>query len=808
MNWNKQQGWSYKSKKTDLKTTFSPNDSKIAKQYPFYTGNEPQFKGLGPNKKASRVAKENQKQAQNRQKAANNLNSQNQSKNTKNSAFNKYQQSAINRFQSSTGGDYVSKRDGINTKMLSDAGFSESEINKLQDDSKKQFKSFYKSEKIVPWDAAAFGKQPKNGTFDATYYLTKSDPSLLEKWKAAQDNDDLDLLNVYGDVGTYAQWSYTSTGKSEGRPGNAESVKELGAVTGYQEVTTDEEMSRIRDEMLGYEKGKDNEGDMVDADSFLGKVLESDTLKEDIAGQQKFYALQQDVLQKVNKARQEMDAYESERNLYESFPEFNDYMNANQNLTNEILSGLGGGGMMGLGGMKSGIEGLIENVTGIQSNAMVYDWQKFFDEELAAKYKDMDTITSEEYGELELDQKFRDDFIEQYLKPRFDGSKSMAEFTSYMDVRKGEENIYQTRTTVDAIREVVAKETKAFMDQLKERNNSPREFDPEFYFNPEGEKEFYTKQKEQVAANWETAKTNPNKMVGDTGKTWQQWAYYHGMDLNNKNDFAKLHYQIKGKNEGFDGAKDLLTRNDVKNFITEKIVPAVAEIKTDAGEAAFLPFETPDTFIDEYLGGVNPFDNDSWKEAMTDLGYSESDLDDITSLGEVKDIIKETLGSTEGAEMRAKIEALNKQKKKIDQTTLGLDYIVRESDKEDLDEDTNDALFEQYKNAGYEGTRDEFYEDFFPDDPDAKGEMAELGKYMSEGFGDIDMSDPFSALGSVGSLMGDEQQNIFAMGDEMPGDNQTEYESAFSFSSNDDDPFGGYRSDSGQDLINQFSMFG
>ena len=150
MNWNKQQGWSYKSKKTDLKTTFGPNDSKIAKQYPFYTGNEPQFAGLSPSKLANKVAKENQKQAQNRQKAANNLNSQNQSKNTKNSAFNKYQQSAINRFQSSTGGDYVSKRDGINTKMLSDAGFSESEINKLQDDSKKQFKSFYKSEKIVP----------------------------------------------------------------------------------------------------------------------------------------------------------------------------------------------------------------------------------------------------------------------------------------------------------------------------------------------------------------------------------------------------------------------------------------------------------------------------------------------------------------------------------------------------------------------------------------------------------------------------------------------------------------------------------
>jgi hypothetical protein len=88
--------------------------------------------------------------------------------------------------------------------------------------------------------------------------------------------------------------------------------------------------------------------------------------------------------------------------------------------------------------------------------------------------------------------------------------------------------------------------------------------------------------------------------------------------------------------------------------------------------------------------------------------------------------------------------------------------------------------------------------------------MAELGKFMSgEGF-NIDMSDPFAALGSVGKLMGDEQAggNIFSMGDEKPGDNTSEYESAFSFNTDKDDAFEGYRSDSGQDLINQFSMFG
>jgi hypothetical protein len=164
MKWNKREGWTFKSKNTDFNTNFSPDDKKIAKDYPYYTGNEPQFAGLGPNKLASKVAKANKKQSENRQKAANNLNAQNLTRNEKHSAFNKYQQASINRFQSSTGGDYVNKRDGINTEMLTKAGFTEKEINELQDNAKSEFKNFYKKEKIVPWDAAAFGKQPKTMT--------------------------------------------------------------------------------------------------------------------------------------------------------------------------------------------------------------------------------------------------------------------------------------------------------------------------------------------------------------------------------------------------------------------------------------------------------------------------------------------------------------------------------------------------------------------------------------------------------------------------------------------------------------------
>jgi hypothetical protein len=775
---------------------------------------------MSPARRARKVSKLNQKQMERRQEAATKQNQDNERENNKSNAYNRYSEGAINRFKSTTGGDYVSIRDGINTKELRQAGFSDEEINDLQNQNKQQFRQFYLNEKVSQWDSAAFGAQPRNGTFDADYYIKKSDPSIKQKWREAEANDDLDITQRYGSIQNFAHWSYGSTGRAQGLAANRENARaggdiaaqDLTAVEDYSEVMTDAQMSSVRTDMLGFEPGDKGEEDMVDAESFLGSVLESDTLREDIAGQAKFYALQKDVINKVNAAREKMTREEQENNLYMQFPQFADYKNANKNIANELLSGLGGmGGMMGLGGIKGSIEGLADRLTGMGENKNKYDWQKFFDEELADKYGDMETISSDEYGELKLDQDFRDKFINDYLKPRFDGSKSMAEFLSYMDIKQNEENVYQTQTTLNAIRTVVARETKAFVDQLKERNESPREFDTEFYFNPQGDKSIYEEQKTQVSEDWEIAKNSPETLVDGTDKTWRQWAYYHGMDVNKAEDFAKLHYQVKGRIEGFDGAKDLLTQNDVRTFIQDSIIPAIAEVKTKAGENAFLPFETPDDFIDTALSGLNPLDSDEWKNTLKELGYKDEDIDKLSDLDDVKETIKETLGSLEGADIRERIKELNKRRQDIDQTTLGGDYIVRESDKEKIEDDSNDFLYQQYVAGGYEGTRDEFYKDFFPDDPGAAGEMAELGKFMSEGFGDLDFSDPFSALGTVGGLMKDDDYsgNLFIMGDEMPGDNTEQYESMFSTSpAGGDDPFGGYRSSSGSSLIDQFSSFG
>jgi len=49
---------------------------------------------------------------------------------------------------------------------------------------------------------------------------------------------------------------------------------------------------------------------------------------------------------------------------------------------------------------------------------------------------------------LQVEQGFAQTFIDQYLKPRFDQSKSMDEFVSYMDVKEEEQNIFQTQDAV------------------------------------------------------------------------------------------------------------------------------------------------------------------------------------------------------------------------------------------------------------------------------------------------------------------------------------------------------------------------
>jgi hypothetical protein len=62
-----------------------------------------------------------------------------------------------------------------------------------------------------------------------------------------------------------------------------------------------------------------------------------------------------------------------------------------------------------------------------------------------------------------------------------------------------------------------------------------------------------------------------------------------------------------------------------------------------------------------------------------------------------------------------------------------------------------------FKNSGYEGSEDEFYNDFMPDVD--RGDQQMISDVLKGGTGginfNIDTSDPFAAIGSIESLFSD-----------------------------------------------------
>ena len=88
---------------------------------------------------------------------------------------------------------------------------------------------------------------------------------------------------------------------------------------------------------------------------------------------------------------------------------------------------------------KESLETRLLGATGIPSRShAVYNWQKWFDEELIKRYEgglEVSDVVDENIV-YDIDAEFAQDYIDRYLKPRFDTSRSMSEFVSYMELEK------------------------------------------------------------------------------------------------------------------------------------------------------------------------------------------------------------------------------------------------------------------------------------------------------------------------------------------------------------------------------------
>jgi len=687
---------------------------------------------------------------------------------------------------------------------------------------------------------------------------------------------DLDITARYGDnINIFAAAEFSQMARTDPMTRGNAAVDTDPYSEAYTDLT-DAEKSIYRDELLGLtsvgasgQRSIDYTDD--DTSQFESKVVLNFTGQE-LLEQDKFGTLTQDSLKFAAAELKKQQKKNSTLELYKNLPGFNEIYSANESLSQSILGDSGIGGYLAMlgkdtEGMADSLEDQLSNVTGIpSSNSAVYNWQEWFDNEMVKRYEDMTEITIEfedTISDLDLDsetgkiqyeieltrmgidpfdaagnlisqpnalaqleanefqrtydiqENFKTNFIENYLKPRFDQSKSMDEFISYMDVQEDEQNIFQTQSALDSLKNLASKQSLLLLQQVQEL---PGDFNYEFYFNPTKEKygenqlktDKYDLQKQQVTQDWTDAKANGNSIPrGQTADangnnyTWNQWAYFYGADLKNADSFAKLHYQVLGAREGFDPARDILTTEDVDNYLTDIVLPELDQAGIDLDGATFMDFVTPEQFADEVLRGINPVENEeAWKEILEMYG-----LDDTAAIEEVREYIIEAVRTGAAQRIRESIKFLNEKKKKITQKELGISYIQRESDQKDIEDKNASELYKIFQNAGYTGDEDEFFDTFMPDADRADIEFLQRGISGDFDFKDLNTEDPFEALSSVGKLLGD-GGNIFDTDNKQKDDEKDEKPSNyFNLFDDEDEDKDDYATDTGRSIIDGYTDF-
>ena len=706
---------------------------------------------------------------------------------------------------STQNGDYVTKRDSIRK--------SEGIDDQTKKTLENYYKAFYSKEIIEPnrWylapdDVEKEENKTPYGTFDYSYYKTQS-PAAAEQWASAVANDDIDITERYGSEVGYYQNHYITVGKPAGLRGNKEEVTKA-ADEFIQKKLTDEDIANARSVQLGVEIGTDTQTerllkipaiaaewekakngdpywkeqakekflDVKEDDEFvalfrlsnrpedqivrlsnnvnldygiteLEEAVGKAVGKKAIVDVKRFGTLTQDVLKQTIAEMKKAKAREQEISIFKGFGAFGEITNINKELSNSILGDSGVGGILsftGGGKAQESLEKSLTGITGVNANNTVYNWQKWFDETLKTKYDEnleLGYTTDEAKGQVKIEASFAKEFVDKYLTPRFNQSKSMDEFVEYLDVRQSEQSPFQTQDILDAVKLTANTRADKYLADIKKADiDNDVTFNADFYFNPIGNKgreKAYADQAATVAADWEAAKN------GDA--YWKAQAYRFGVDINDKKQFAKMHFEIKGQHKDYDPAEDLLNAGKVSDYITTQILPSLKESALQSG-SVFGQFITPDEFADSMLEGLDPNDKKTWDEVLKRYG-----MDNFKgSIEELKDYVKETLRTGSAQEIRENIKYLNEKRQKPTQEKLGITYIERPEDYKEGEIKGETELYKTFQSAGFKGTEDEFYKDFFPDmDRSEQVLLTKSGKNEELKTTGLDFTDPFASLGTI-----------------------------------------------------------
>ena len=403
----------------------------------------------------------------------------------------------------------------------------------------------------------------------------------------------------------------------------------------------------------------------------------------------------------------------------------------------------------------------------------------------------------ESFMSRRIENDFARNFINNYLEPRFNQSKSMNEFVEYLDVRAEEQNPFQTQTSLNAVQAVARNKSNEWLDKITEQRDSQGGgFDFNYYLDPTSVVENYEDsagkvaelnlatnvmaftqsaqakdQKEIIAKHWEDAKdpTKGDQVIGNgIDLTWNQLFYKYGTDreaIKDGETFAKIHYEAIGSNpllknnDGkdigqFDPRGDLLHSVKVKNAIYGEggILDDLSK-ESKKYDQVFGTFITPEEFADDVIGAINPEETpEAWDEALDKLGMS----DFKGGVDELKTMIKESIQGGSAMDIRQGIKYLQEENKAPTQERLGITYIQREEDdiNKNKGEEGSTDLFKMWQKGGYKGSEEEFYSDFMTDTSKEEQEMLTTAMGGAFSMPEIDLSDPFAAMASIESIGG------------------------------------------------------
>lgn len=804
---------------------------------------------------------------QQRQALADKFNTENQKANDKANAINNWSKKTVTRLSSAKDGSYANNANAIESNELKQL-LSPEEYKTYVNTAVDSFDGFYISKVSTKWDPRTQGAQPPVGGFDPKYYRTSTNGGAVadEQWNKAQtavnvggkSRPDLDIVARYGNADNYSYFYYTTQGKAAGDRGNA--AQRANITEDYKEFLTDADYQLYRDNVLGLSDRFDNLQEWINAqdpatleewvkslpsdqrrefnegtlpiptldnvpERLRGKIVleKKKTILEGKLGavlgekekqqQQAFGSLTSDTLKEAAAKLQQARQNETQFDFFSGLEGFNEIFSLNESIANSILGDTGVGGVLGFSTdpqrAEENLEKSLGSITGIPSrSSAIYNWQKWFDEQLVTRYKEGATFQNplDPNSKITIDAEFAKDYIERYLKPRFDTSRSLSEFISYVDVKQNEQNIFQTQSALDSLRDIADIRARAFLDGI--RNKDPLNFDADFYLNPTGnlseddpKSAKYLEQRAEVQKDWEDAKNRGDSVKID-GLTWNQWAYFYGLDVNDPKQFAKLNYQVKGAARGFDPARDLITLKDAEDYIQTSILPEIVNEKLNIGDVSFLNFVTPEEFADNLLEGIDPeVQKEEFDKVLETLGLSGEDL----GIDEVKQYIIEAFRTGAAQKIRESIKFLNEKKLKPTQERLGVDYIERPEDFKPTSSPNETELYKIFRNAGYQGGEDEFYDSFLTDVDRGEIELltqGQKGLQLSGSFAGLSSKDPFEALGAL--------QNIFGAEEETPSTNKKKTTSApsyFSIFTDSDKEDEDYKSKSGQKILGEFTSF-